>query len=185
MLHSRNANPVDGILVIKWVMGKIPLNKDSQFVVGEDKVLVYIIASLFFALFLYGLIDMFLHHFTKIDYQSFIFMIALAPAFIFFVKARNKRIYIRINKTGIYQDEKLVTGWANLLNAYISQKDTVLSIQDNFILVVEYRKDGFKQGFRRSIPLTNTQNKSEEDVLAAVKFFWKEYRKDPSLGTVI
>jgi hypothetical protein len=157
-------------------MGKIPLNRDSEFIVGEDKVLDYILASLFFALFLYGLIDVVRRRFVNIDYQSFIFALALAPAFIFFVKGKNKKVYIRINKTGIYQDEKLVTGWSNLLNAFISQKEKVLSIQDNFILVVEYRKDGFKQGFRRSIPLTNTQNKSEEDVLAAVKFFWKQYR---------
>lgn len=166
-------------------MGKISLSKDSEFVVGEDKALVYILAALFFGLFLYGLIDMVLHQFTKIDYQSFIFLIALGPAFIFFRKGKNKRIYIRINKTGIYQDEKLVTGWTNLHNAYISQKEKVITIQDNFILVVEYRKDGYKQGFRRNIPLTNTQNKSEEDVLAAVNFFWKEYRKNSSFGTVI
>jgi branched-subunit amino acid transport protein len=167
--------------IIKLVMGKIPLSIDSQFVVREDKVLDYILAALFFALFLYGLIDMILHHFTKINYQSFIFMIALAPAFIFFIKGKNKRVYIRINKMGIYQDEKLVTGWSNLLNAFISQKETVLTIQDNFILVLEYRKDSFKQGFRRNIPLTNTQNKSEEDVLAAVNFFWKGYRKDAGM----
>ncbi|MBK7560689.1 MAG: hypothetical protein IPP43_08880 [Chitinophagaceae bacterium] len=157
-------------------MGKIPLSKESEFVVGEDKVLVTILATLFFALFLYGLIDALLHHFTKLDYQSFIFMIALAPALLFFIKAKNKRVYIRINKTGIYQEEQLVTGWSDFLNAYISQKDKVISIQDNFILVVEYRKDGVEKGFRRKIPLTNTQNKSEEEVLEAVKFFWKEYR---------
>jgi hypothetical protein len=39
-------------------------------------------------------------------------------------------------------------------------------------------KDGYEQGFRRTIPLTNTQNKSEEEVLEAVKFFWNEYRKE-------
>jgi len=162
-------------------MGKIPLSKDGEFVVGEDKVLDYILASLFFALFLYGSVDAILHHFTKLNYLNYVFGIALAPALILFAKARNKRVYIRINKIGIYQDEQLVTGWSNLLNAYISQKEKVLSIQDNFILVVEYRKEGFEQGFRRKIPLTNTQNKSEEDVLAAVKFFWKEYRNEAGM----
>jgi len=29
----------------------------------------------------------------------------------------------------------------------------------------------------KKIPLTNTQNKSEEEVLEAVMFFWKEYKK--------
>ena len=159
-------------------MGKISLTKDSEFVVGEEKIMDYILATLFFALFVYGLVDAIRHQFTNLKYYSFIFMLALAPAILFFVKGRSKRVYIRINKTGIYQDEQFVTGWSNFLNAYITQKESVLSIQDNFILIVEYMKDGNDQGFRRKIPLTNTQNKSEEEVLEAIKFFWKEYRND-------
>jgi hypothetical protein len=159
-------------------MGKTRLTKDSQFIVGEDKVLDYIIALLFFGLFSYGLIDAILKRFTDINYLSFIFLPALVPAIIYFARAKNKRIYIRINKTGIYQDEKLITGWSNLLNVYVDQKEVVLSISDNFILVVEYRKDGFKQGFRRKIPLTNTQNKSEEEIMEAVRFFRKEYKNE-------
>ena len=52
----------------------------------------------------------------------------------------------------------------------------MFDLRDNFILVVEYRKGELKQGIRHKIPLTNTQNKSEEDVLEAVKFFWNEFR---------
>ena len=162
-------------------MGKISLNKDSEFVVGENKILDYILASLFFALFLYGLIDAILQHFTKLTYLSFIYSVALLPAIRFFKKGKSNRVYIRINKTGIYQDEQLVTDWPNLLEAHISQKETVFSIQDNFILLVEYLKDDVDKGFRRKIPLTNTQNKSEEEVLEAVKFFWKEYSNDAGM----
>jgi hypothetical protein len=162
-------------------MPNTPLTKNSEFIVGEDKVLDYIVGSLFFALFLYGLIDAILHRFTNFNFLTIVFVIALAPAIILFARAKNKRIYIRINKTGIYKDEQLLTRWQNLLNAYIDQKEIVLSIQDNFILVLEYMKDGYEQGFRRTIPLTNTQNKSEEEVLEAVKFFWKEYRNETGI----
>lgn len=162
-------------------MGKIPLSKESEFVVGEDKVLVYILASLFFGLFLYGLSDAILQNFIKLNYLSYIFMLLLVPAIILFTKAKNKRIYIRINKKGIYQDEKLVSGWPNLIKAYISQKEKILSIQDNFVLVVEYLKEGIDKGFRRKIPLTNTQNKSEEEVMEAVKFFWNQYENDAGI----
>jgi hypothetical protein len=157
-------------------MTKILLNKNSEFVVGENKVLDYILASLFFGLFLYGLIDAIINHFTRLNYINFLFSVALLPALLFFKKGRSNKVYIRINKMGIYQDEQLVTGWPHLLNAYISQQEKVFNIQDNFILVVEYMKDNADKGFRRKIPLTNTQNKSEEEVLEAVKFFWKEYR---------
>ncbi len=169
--------------VIKQIMGKIPLSKESEFLVGEERVLNYVLASLCLALFLYGLVDAIRRRFIHIDYQSFVFALALAPAFLFFRKARSSRIYIRVNKTGIYHDEQLVTRWSNLIKAYIAQKEkkNFFNIQDNFILVVEYRKEGLPQGARRNIPLTNTQNKSEEEVLEAVKFFWKEYRNDAGI----
>ncbi len=164
-------------------MGKTPLTKESEFLVGEEKVLNYILGSLCLALFLYGLIDAARRHFINIDYQSFVFALALVPAFLFFRKARSSKVFIRVNKTGIYQDEQLVTGWSNLIKAYITQKEKkgIFSIQDNFLLVVEYRKDDLKQSSRRRIPLTNTQNKSEEEVLEAVKFFWKEYKQDTGI----
>jgi hypothetical protein len=169
--------------VIDQVMAKTHLTKESEFVVVEEKILNYILATLCFALFVYGLVDAARRHFTKIDYQSFFFALALIPAYLFFKKARSNRVYIRVNKNGIYQDEKLVTGWANLLNAHIAQKEKtgIFNIQDNFLLVLEYKKSGFQQGFRHKIPLTNTQNKSEEEVLEAVHFFWKEFRKEAGI----
>ncbi|MEO7923104.1 MAG: hypothetical protein ABIR30_05450 [Chitinophagaceae bacterium] len=158
-------------------MAKIPLNKEGEFVVGEEKVLVYILAFLFFGLFVYGLGDMILSGFKDIGYLDFVFIAALIPAFIFFRKGRSNRIYLRVNKTGIYQDGQLITGWADFLNAYITQKETAITIQDNFMLVIEFTKPGAAKGFRRKISLTNTQNKSEEEVLAAIKFFWNESRR--------
>ena len=160
-------------------MRKTPLTKDSEFVVGEAKVLNYFMAAFFLALFLYGIIDAIRRHFINIDYQSYIFAIAIAPAIYRFRRAQSKRVYIRVNKTGIYQDEKLLTNWSNFLNAYIDEKEKkgFFNIKDNFLLVLECRKAD-KQGIRLKIPLTNTQNKSEEEVLKAVQFFWKVYKSD-------
>jgi len=138
----------------------------------------YFIAALFFVIFIFGLVDGISTNSTALTVGSFAVLII---AILYFIKARSKRIHIRINKKGLYHDEKLVTDWAHFLNATISQKERVWSIQDNFILVVEYLKDHSKKGFRRSIPLTNTQNQSEEDVLAAVKFFWNQFRVDAGM----
>ena len=159
-------------------MGNTQLNIDSEFVVKEEKALNYVLAILFLALCLYGIIDTLgKKKFADIDYQSYIFLLFIIPAFFFFRRANSSRVYIRINRTGIYQDERLVTDWAGFLNAYISQnKKKFYSIQDHFVLVVEYRKAGTDIGLRRKIPLTNTQNRSEEDVLAAVRFFWQAGR---------
>jgi len=161
-------------------MGKNILNKDSQFTVGEEKILNYILGFLFLALFMYGLIDAVRRNFTNIDYQSFVFGLAIGPAILFFKKANSRRVFIRINKTGIYQHEKLVSGWGNLLKAHLAQKEksSFFNIQDNFQLVLEYKTGNGKEGVRKKIPLTNNQNKSEEDVLQAVQFFWALYKKE-------
>jgi hypothetical protein len=160
-------------------MAENKLTKDGEFVVKDEKVLLYILALLFFGIFMYGVIDAISRQFKNIDYQSFVFSFALIPAYFLFKRGRSNKVYIRINKKGIYQDEKLITGWPAFLNAYITQqeKKKIYDLRDNFILVVEYWKIDPKQGFRHKIPLTNTQNKSEEDVLEAVTFFWKEYKK--------
>jgi hypothetical protein len=127
---------------------------------------------------MYGLIDAAKRHFINIDYQSFFFALALIPAYLFFRKARSNRVFIRINKKGIYNDEKLVTSWSNLLTAYIAEKERkgIYDIQDHFFLALEYKKAGTNEMVKRKIPLTNTQNKSEEEILEAVKFFWKLFK---------
>jgi len=159
-------------------MAKTKLHSNKEFLVGEEKILNYILGVLFLALFLYGVIDAVLRHFKNIDYQSFIFVFALIPAFLFFRKGSSPVVYIRINRNGIYFQQELVTDWALLQNAYIDQKEKkgIINLQDNFQLVLEYKREGDQKLFRRKIPLTNTQNKSEEEVLEAVIFFWKHFK---------
>lgn len=160
-------------------MAKKTLTRDSQFTVAEEKILVFILAAIFTGLFLFLLIYGVTQNNTTNILLSFLL---LGPAFFFFKKGKSNRIYIRVNIKGIYMDERLLTSWDNFLKAYLSQKETVLSLQDNFQLVVEYRKkDEPTTGMRKRIALTNTQNKSEEDVLAAIQFFWKEYQKGRGL----
>lgn len=43
------------------------------------------------------------------------------------------------------------------------------------MLVIEFTKEDPAKGFRRFIKLTNTQNKSEEEIIEAIRFFWKLY----------
>ncbi|MDZ4794210.1 MAG: hypothetical protein SGI83_08025 [Bacteroidota bacterium] len=159
-------------------MGNDALNKDSELVVGENKLMAWVLAILFFALFAYGVYDAIKLRFKHIDYQSYVLVLALVPCIFCLRRVKSKRVYVRINRTGIYKDEQLVTSWSNLLKAYLGQekKKKFYDLQDKFILIVEYRGTDPKMGYRKKIPLTNTQNKSEEDVLEAVQFFWRLYR---------
>lgn len=150
------------------------LQKESQFTVGEEKSINYVLAVLFFALAVYGIIEGALRGFVPIDYQNVILPFAAIPGFFCLRQAKSKRVYIRVNKDGIFKDERKVTGWADFLKAYITQDPNkrVTSIADKFQLVVEYRSpDNSGQGIRKRIPLTNTQNKSEEDIMEAIRFF--------------
>lgn len=168
-------------------MAKKQLTIDSEFTVGEEKALDFILSFLAFSLFVYGLVQTIRNGLSEVNYSTIIYFMGLVLGVLFLRKGLSKRIYIRINKKGIFQDEELVTTWDKFLKATIEQgrpqkkngsllptaKGTLAKIQDNFALVVEYIKESPTNGFRRRIPLTNTQNKSEEDVLEAVKFFWK------------
>lgn len=159
-----------------YCMAKKILTKDSEFVVGEEKILNYILAFLFLILFALGLVPSLKNSFSTERILDYLLIMALLPSIMFFMKARSRRAYIRVNKTGIYQDEILVTAWNKFLNAFIKEKPLTLQWRDNFLLVIEFTKEDPTKGFRRLIKLTNTQNKSEEDIIAAIKFFWQLYQ---------
>ena len=137
---------------------------------------------LFLALGLYPLAGLLIHGFRNPDYQGLILLLALIPSWLFFNKARSRRIFIRVNKKGIYQDEKMVTDWKGFIRAFLDQQQKTVSIRDNFVLVVEYKKEGQQNVFKRVIPLTNTQNQSEEDIIGAIRFFLALYRRENPQG---
>ena len=155
------------------------LDANGQFIVGEYKLMHYFMALFFLALFGVGLYDAIARNFRDIDYQSYVFALAIIPAVLILVKVRKGTIYIRINAKGIYENERLVTQWSGLLNATLTQEEKkgIYDLGDKFILLLQYSKPGEAKPLIRKIRLTNTQNKSEEEVLAAVKWFWGIYRK--------
>ena len=173
-----NPNRSAAVPLIFMIMPATPLQPNSEFTVGENKLMGYVISLLFLALFAYGVYDAARRHFRNVDYQSYLFALAIIPAIISFRRARSNRVYIRINRKGIFHHGKLVTGWADFLNARIDQEHKrLIDIRDNFVLVVEFRKPGNpRQGLRKKIPLTNSQDKSEEEVLAAVRYFWRNHK---------
>ena len=155
------------------------LTPDGQFIVGEYKLMHYFMALFFLALFGVGLYDAIARNFRDIDYQSYVFALAIIPAVMILIKVRKGTIYIRINSKGIYENERLVTQWPGLLNVTLTQEEKkgIYDLGDKFILLLQYTKSGETKPLIRKIRLTNTQNKSEEEVLAAVKWFWGIYRK--------
>ena len=163
-------------------MAKAPLTVDSRFEVNEEKALNIVVAVLYFLVASLGLV-------WSTKEKSWVAAAAIVgvvvfPGLVYFLKSRSQRIFIRIDKTGIYQDENLVTTWTNFLKAYVREEPPSMSmdmkrlpetIKDQFFLIIEYLKDDSGNGSRRRIRLTNTQNKSDEEIMEAITFFARKY----------
>ncbi len=161
-------------------MGLQPKHEGQQFTVREEKVLNYVMAVLYFAVAGVGIGMMIYNKALGGEAALLAFML---PSFLHLKKATSPQVYIRINKTGIYHMENLVTDWQHLLNAFISEgvRKRIYDTTDKFQLVVEFTKEDPTKGFRKKIPLHNTQNQSEEDILTAVKYFWHLYANEKGL----
>ncbi|MDB5201357.1 MAG: hypothetical protein JWQ27_766 [Ferruginibacter sp.] len=92
----------------------------------------------------------------------------LIPAILVTLKIMFRKPVIIINRVGIYVSGKLITDWQHFANAHVSEEDRTMTFRDNFVLIVHYRKDGYEGFYKSTIPLTSTQDKTQEQILEAV-----------------
>jgi len=153
-------------------------NPAVDFIVKEEKGTNYVLAGLFALLFLYGVGNAAYYNFRQIDYQNIVLAFAIIPVILFIRKGNNPKAHIRVNRKGIYEQEILVTDWAHFIKAFILEKQEkrIYQINDIFYLVIEYQSPKKGIGKRRKIRLTNTQNKSEEEIIVAIRQFLNNYR---------
>ena len=107
-----------------------------------------------------------------------VFYLLLIPAVLFIRRGSANQTVMTINKTGFYYGGQLLTNWDNFIDAKVTQEEKLLTIQDNFQLFIKYYKDGSPGYFGRKIPLTNTQDKAEEEIIAAIRFYYKQYKEE-------
>ena len=95
------------------------------------------------------------------------------------VRSGRNFVVIKIDRTGFYYYGKLVTTWKNFASAKFIDDVPVPTenssgVSDRFFLAIRYYKDGNPNCFERKVAFTNTQDKSEEEILAAIKFYYKK-----------
>lgn len=153
------------------------LKSNEDFLVRENAGLNLLIGAAFLLMFIITLND-------KVDAESqqgyhFKAMhLALLPAVFFILRLlEDKRTIFRINKRGIYYYGQFVTGWDNLIKTWYGEEQVTESIQDNFMLYVRYQKADGKI-YQCKFPLTNTQDKAEEEIVTAIKFYFNKYQQD-------
>ena len=153
---------------------KVPesqFNAEADFVVKESKTMHLVIGILLII-------------FSVIFFQGSILFGAVAAlaGIVSLLKSRKDQTVMRINKTGFFYYGTLVTNWANFVSVdFVDEVPAISSssagLSDKFSLLLKYYKDERTGCFARKISLTNTQDKSEEEIIAAIRFYFKKFQE--------
>ncbi|MFZ1528397.1 MAG: hypothetical protein WAT19_06600 [Ferruginibacter sp.] len=152
-------------------MTQLKLNDKGEFVVKESIGVNLVIGLVFMAMFITAFFGDDAVGNIPFWKRLNAMHITIIPAFIFFVKAFKQQTKILLNDTGFFYQGRLLTHWDDFIEASIVQDEVLMSIQDNFKLLVKHYKNKKTRIYSTKIPLGNTQNQSEEAVLAAVQYF--------------
>jgi hypothetical protein len=154
------------------MMSEPKLNTEDNFLVKESKTINFIaggaLLAVFFVSFMFG------------DYGWSNFLIAtcmfLIPGAIAIARGSRNTMIIKINKIGFFYAGQLITEWNLFYDAVVQDKMAVGSYKDNFVLDLRYYSADYSLLYTKSIPLTNTQDKSEEEIIEAINFFYSASR---------
>ena len=92
----------------------------------------------------------------------------------------SKDITIMKIKTGFYYYGQLITDWDHFISEEFIDDGPASprsGAVDRFYLMIKYYKEGESGYYGRKIRLTDNQDKSEEEIIAAVKFYYKNRQK--------
>lgn len=147
----------------------IELNTEKEFLVKESKGIKFVFGM---ACLVVVFISLSVGEFRN---SSFIILLLsfLLPGIYFLSRLNKSKTFIKLNSKGFYYYDKLITDWDNFRQASVTQDARPGAINDRFVLVLDYQVPGKAGIFRRQIPLENIQDKSEEEIIAAIRFFYK------------
>jgi hypothetical protein len=144
------------------------LNIDTDFLVKESRGINFVVGGAMLAVFFICMLS------AEMDWYTYIFAagVFLIPGALSIARGRKNEIIIRINKTGFYFGGELVTDWRSFHDARITDDLKIASIKDNFILKLRYYSADRNLIHTRDIPLTNKQDKAEEEIIEAIRFYY-------------
>lgn len=144
----------------------------NDFLVKESRSINYIAGGFLIAVFFVSLL------FGSYDLSNYLFgvCILLLPGAIAIARGRRNRVIMKINKNGIYYAGQMVTNWTLYYDAVVADKRDAASFRDNFVLDLRYYSPDYSLMHTRSIPLTNSQDKSEEEIIQAIRLYYNAAR---------
>ncbi len=149
------------------IEGNTGSRKDT-FIVKDSKGVCIVAGTVFLAMFVSAVWYVNFNKTTpsadvKIAYLTII------PAIIFYGKAFRNKPVLEINELGIFLYKDMLTDWNNFISACYTQEEKILSISDNFVLLIEYDRPDMPTTYISKIQLPSTLNKSEEDIIEAIE----------------
>jgi hypothetical protein len=146
------------------------LTADGNFEVKESIVLNMLVVIGLFPILCYEMYTQINHFITdKRDYAALIcsasFLLLMIGTLI---KLFNRKPVILINQQGVYIHGNLVTNWVHFVDVKFQERQRRYTFR--FVLLVYYYKDGGEY-YVFETPLTSTQNKAEEEVVDAIRYF--------------
>jgi hypothetical protein len=154
------------------------LDADSDFLVKEAKTSNYIFGFLLIIIFM---VTAMTSKPSIVTYLS-VTTLFLLPGAMFIYKAERNKTIMKINMSGFYYHERLETDWEHFHSAHVSHNEEIVgSISDNFMLMLQYYSPENGRLYRTRIPLTNSQDKAEEEIIAAIDFYYNASRTNDTV----
>ena len=147
------------------------LSKNSNFVVKESIAMNLIIATVLLCM----AITVFAYD-TSSSYTGFLFVV---PSLFFVIKGLRNKAVMRINSQGIYLYNNLLTNWQFFKTAYLKELPMYEGETEDyrFFLFIQFYKTGETGFFEHRFSITDTQDQSEDDILAAINRFYELSQK--------
>ena len=146
------------------------LSKTGDFVVRQSATVNRVVAIAFLLVFAVSALI------SELGWKELVggFSILVLPAFYFLRQSRQQTELLKINRQGFFQSGKLVADWSQFDKAWLDQQSkTLMSLQDNFVIRFRYYSPDGSKLITRTIPMSNTQDKADEEILRAIRFYYE------------
>lgn len=141
-------------------------NFESDFLVRESKSMNSVVG-------IFLLIFSLATFFMSVLMGAFVLLFAIGTL----IRPSGNITIMQINKTGFYYYNELVTDWDHFISEEFIDDGPSRRGIDQFYLLVKYYKEGQPGYYGRKIRFTDTQDKSEEEIMAAIKFYYLNSQK--------
>ena len=151
------------------------LEEDGEFVVKESRSINFIAGGVLILIFTISVLV------ADLDLVNFMFVLCifLIPGAIAIARGRRNITLMVINKSGFYYAGRLVTDWKLFYDAVVFEKPRGRRIKDSFVLDLRYYSNDYSLIYTKRIPLTNFQDKGDEEILEAIQFYCNAGRLIP------